>query len=100
MSSNIAVTAILIIKHSLAIFELLFKFENEHELLSFESFKNIVDHTLETIETHALLKKQYVTANQAPFINRKINKEIMKWSRLRNKFLNSKSDLDQRANNK
>ena len=45
---------------------------NEHELLSLslEIFKNIVDHTL---KTHAPLKKQYLRANQAPFINRKIN---------------------------
>ena len=70
---------------------------NENELLSFESFKNIVDHTL---ETHAPLRKLYVRANQVPFINRKINKEIMKRSRLRNKFLNSKSNLDRRAYNK
>ena len=70
---------------------------NENELLSFLTFKNIVDHTF---ETHAPLKKQYVRANQAPFINRKINKEILKRSRLKNKFLDSKSDLDRRAYNK
>ena len=45
--------------------------------------KNILDHTL---ETHAPLKKLYVRANQSPFINRKTNKELMKRSRLRNKF--------------
>ena len=70
---------------------------NENELLSFETFKNIVDHTL---QTNAPLKKRYVRANQAPFMNRKINNEIMKRSLLRNKFLNSKSDLDRRAYSK
>ena len=42
-------------------------------------------------------KKQYVRANQAPFMNKKINKEIMRRSRLRNKFLNTKSDIDRKA---
>ena len=45
-------------------------------------------------------KKQYVRANQAPFMNKKINKEIMRRSRLRNKFLNTKSDIDRKAYNK
>ena len=42
----------------------------------------------------------YVRANEAPFMNKRINKEIMKKSRLRNKFLNTKSDIDRRAYNK
>ena len=33
-------------------------------------------------------------------MNKKINKEIMKKSRLRNKFLNTKSDIDRKAYNK
>ena len=66
--------------HSLGIFELFFsEICNENELLSFETFKNIVDHTL---ETHAPLKRRYERANQSPFINRKISKDIMKRSRL------------------
>ena len=36
-----------------------------------------------------LWKKAYVRVNQAPCINKTITKEIMKWSRLRNKFLNT-----------
>ena len=35
-----------------------------------------------------------------PFINKKINKEIMKRSRLRNKFLNTISDIDRKTYNK
>ena len=35
------------------------------------------------------LKKQHVRANEAPFINKTINKEIMKQTRLNNKFFNS-----------
>ena len=54
----------------------------------------------EAIQRHAPIKKWYVRANQAPFINKKINREIMKRSRLRNKFLNTKSDIDKKAYNK
>ena len=46
------------------------------------------------------MKKWSVRANQAPFINKKINKEIMKSSRLRNKFLNTKSAINRKAYNK
>ena len=33
-------------------------------------------------------------------MNKKLSKEIMKSSRLRNKFLNTKSDIDRKAYNK
>ena len=46
------------------------------------------------LEKHALTKKKYVRANQALFITKTLNKEMMKRSRLRNKFLNTKSDID------
>ena len=36
-------------------------------------------------------------ANQIPLINKNLSKEIMKKSRLRNKFLNTKSEIDRRA---
>ena len=72
-------------------------FTENTEFLSFDSFKRTIDKTL---EKYTLLKKQYVRAKQAPFINKNINKEIMKRSRLRNKFLNTKSDIDSKAYNK
>ena len=61
--------------------------------LEFDRFKTAFD---ETIQRHAPIKRRYVRANQAPFINKKINKEIMKRSRLRNKFLSTKSDIDRK----
>ena len=54
----------------------------------------------EAIQRHAPLKKLYVQAAQAPFMNKKINKEIMKMLRLRNKFLNRKGDIDRKTYNK
>ena len=62
---------------------------SENTDLEFDRLKTALD---EAIQRHAPIKKRYVRANQAPFINKKINKEIMKRSRLRNKFLNTKKD--------
>ena len=70
---------------------------SENNDLQFDRLKTALD---EAIQRHAPIKKRYVRANQAPFINKKINKEIMKRSRLRNKFLNTKSDIDRKAYNK
>ena len=53
-----------------------------------------------TLDKHAPLKKGYVRVNQSPFMNKKLSKEIMKRSHLRNKFLNTTSDIDRKAHNK
>ena len=44
-------------------------------------------------------KKKYTRANQAPFLTKEINKEIMTRSRLRNKFLRCRSDENKEAYN-
>ena len=67
---------------------------SENKDLEFDIFKAVLN---ETIQKHAPIKQRYVRANQAPFINKTINKEIMKRSRLRNKFLNTKIDIDRKA---
>ena len=69
----------------------------ENNDLEFDRFKTALD---EAIQRHAPIKKWYARGSQAPFINKKINKEIMKRSRLRNKFLNTKSDIDRKAYNR
>ena len=53
-----------------------------------------------TLEKHAPSKKPYARANQAPYMNKKLSKEIIKRSRLRNKFLNKRGNLDRKAYNK
>ena len=53
-----------------------------------------------TFDRHAPLKKKIVRANQSPFMNKKLRKEIMKRSRLRNKFLNTNSDIDRKTYNR
>ena len=69
--------------------------EQENQTLEFGSFKK----TDNILQKHAPLKKLYVRANQAPFIDKNMNKHIMKRSHLRNKFLNTKSDIDRKAYN-
>ena len=61
------------------------------------TFKSTVDNIL---QKHAPIKKRYVRANQASFINSKIHKEVMRRTRLRNKFIDSKTDADKIAYNK
>ena len=65
--------------------------------ISFGTFKSTVDNIL---QKHAPIKKRYVRANQASFINSKIHKEAMRRTRLRNKFIDSKVDADRIAYNK
>ena len=67
---------------------------SENNELGFDRFEAALD---EAIQRHAPIKKRHVGANQARFINKKVNKEIMKRSRLRNNFLNAKSDIDRKA---
>ena len=65
--------------------------------ISFGTFKSTVDNIL---QKHAPIKKGYIRANQASFINSKIQKEIMRRTRSRNKFIDSKTDADRIAYNK
>ena len=61
----------------------------------------IFKETVNTIlEKHAPTKKKYVRANQGSFITKTLSKEIMKRSPLRNKLLNTKSDIDRKVYNK
>ena len=64
--------------------------------ISFGTFKSTLDNIL---QKHAPIKTRYVPENQASFINSKIHKEVMR-TRLRNKFIDSKTDADRIAYNK
>ena len=70
---------------------------SENNDLEVDVFKAVHN---EAIQKQTPIKQWYVRANQAPFINETINKEIMKRSRLSNKFLNTKYDIDRKAYNK
>ena len=69
----------------------------ENEISFFDSFKNKV---FQVFENHVPLKTRYVRANQAPFITKKISKEIMIRTRLRNKFFKTKKETDREKYNK
>ena len=45
---------------------------------------------------YATLKKKYIRGNNSPFMNRTLSKKILKRSKLRNKFLKSKSEADKK----
>ena len=45
----------------------------------------------EALKVYASLKTKYIRGNNSPFMNRILSKKLMKRSRLRNKFLRSKS---------
>ena len=40
------------------------------------------------------MKRKYVRANEAPFMTKELHKAIMKRSRLRNKFLKNKNEIN------
>ena len=69
----------------------------QNHLMIFQALRGSVTVTL---EKHTSSKARYTRANQAPYVNKKLSKEIMKRSRLRNKFLNTKSDFDWKTYNK
>ena len=45
---------------------------------------------------HALIKKKYIRANEAPFMSKELHKAIMKRPRLRNKFLKHRTDTNKK----
>ena len=62
--------------------------------------ENVQTNIVNIFNNHAPLKKRYVRANQAPFMNKKLSKEIMTRSRLRDKFLKTKTGENRKAYNK
>ena len=55
---------------------------------------------LTVLNKHAPKKQKCIRSNQSPFINKSLQKEIMKRSRLRNKLLKTNSEIDRKAYNK
>ena len=65
--------------------------------VSYGIFNSTVDNIL---QKYAPIKKRYVRADQPSFMNSKIHKEEIRRTRLRNKFIDSKTDVDRIACNK
>ena len=65
-------------------------------IVSYESFLSICQRAL---DSRAPKKPKYVRSNYSPFINKTILKAITDRSRLRNKFLKTRSNGDKKAYN-
>ena len=61
-----------------------------------EDFSNFLDICKKNVNYHAPCKQNYVRGNHLPFMNKTLSKEIMKRTRLRNKFLKNKNDYNKR----
>ena len=59
-----------------------------------EDFSNFLDICKKNVNYHAPCKQKYVRGNHLPFMNKTLSKEIMKRTRLRNKFLKNKNDYN------
>ena len=64
--------------------------------ITFDLFMNICKVTLDKV---APLKQKHIRSNHSPFLNKEILKAIMNKTRLRNKFLRSRSTKDRSAYN-
>ena len=58
------------------------------------NFKGLQYTLQRALYKHAPLKKRYVRANQQNFMDKELNQAIMVRSKLRNKYLKSKSEID------
>ena len=56
------------------------------------SFQRFCSISLDSLEEHALFKKKYTRGNHMPFFNKDLSKAIMTRTKLRNIFLQSKSE--------
>ena len=52
---------------------------------------------IKVLEKYAPVKQKYIRANQANFMNSKLNHAIMLRSKLRNKFLKRRSNKDRKV---
>ena len=64
--------------------------------IPFDTFMNICKATFDKV---APLKQKYVKSNHSPSLNKEILKSIMNKTRLRNKFLRSRSTEDRSVYN-
>ena len=65
-------------------------------MMYLDSFLDICKYALD--ET-APLKQKCITANNSPFMNKTVSREIMKRTRMRNKFLRERTEVNRKACN-
>ena len=74
--------------------------ENNSSDSNITNFKDLQYTLQRVLDKHAPLKKRYVRANQQNFMHKGLNQAIMVKSRLRNEYLESKSEIDKQRYNK
>ena len=63
-------------------------------------FKEFCNITLKTLDKYALRKTKHARGNQMPFVTKDLSKNIMKRSRLRNKYLKSNNEENRKLYDK
>ena len=61
-----------------------------------DGFSNFLDIRKKILNYHVPCKQKYARGNQLPFINKTFSKEIVKRTRLRNRFLKDRNDYNKR----
>ena len=91
-------------------------FYRDYKNFSNETFRSIVSNRNGNLQDHNVLdsfldacnyaldetapiKQKYVRANNSPFMNKAISREIMKRTRIRNRFLKNRNEANRRAYN-
>ena len=70
---------------------ILYKLINSNLQISNKDLKHFKETCLSVVNTIAPLKSRFIRANQAPFINKEVQRGVMVRSKLRKKFLKSRS---------
>ena len=73
------------------------KLMNSKLEISDKDLKHFKENCLSVVNTIAPLKSRFIRANQAPFINKEIQRGVMVRSKLRKKFLKSRSESDKKS---
>ena len=80
--------------------QVLNKLTNSNLQTSDKDLKHFKETCLSVVNTIAPLKSRFIRANQAPFIDKEIQRAVMVRSKLRKKILKSRSKSDKKAYNK
>ena len=74
--------------------QVLNKLRNSNLQISDKDLKHFKETCLSVVNTIAPLKRRFIRVNQAPFTNKEIERAVMVRSKLRKKFLKSRSKSD------
>ena len=65
-----------------------------HTLSTNTAYNNLIETLKEMLSVHAPIKRRLIRGNQAPFMNNKLSRAIMRRSQLKNKYNKAKSTFD------